>query len=131
MELAATLEKVQRFYDSLGGIVGYQVKCLELIDAALEEELSGGESDGSGGSTVEFLIPQGTNLQGPEQRATAQQAAADGLHAMPMLAEIYPLGGAPLHTFRDLPPCGMCTPRSSSCASCSDTPDFPPGLTVV
>jgi hypothetical protein len=89
-ELAQKLEKVQSFYDCLGGIVGYQLKCLELIDAALEEE----ESDGPCTSNVEFLVPQGTNLQGPEARPAALKAAADGLQAMPMLAEIYPLGGA-------------------------------------
>jgi UTP---glucose-1-phosphate uridylyltransferase len=93
-DLAQKLEKVQSFYDCLGGIVGYQLKCLELIDAALEEEVS----DGPRTSNVEFLVPQGTHLQGPEARPAALKAAADGLQAMPVLAEIYPLGGAlPLH----------------------------------
>lgn len=94
--LAHDLEKVQTFYDSLGGIVGYQVTCLELIVAARAKECSHARN-GSGsdvGSATEYLVPQGTNLQGAEQRPEAQRAAADGLRAMPELAEIYPLGGA-------------------------------------
>lgn len=91
---------MQAFYDSLGGIVGYQLKCLELIIAARAEELSDAENGCSSGDAaesdhVEYLIPQGPNLQGAQGREVAQRAAADGLRAMPQLAEIYPLGGAP------------------------------------
>lgn len=95
--MAADLVKVQAFYDSLGGIVGYQLKCLELIVAAKEKEDSVDEDDGAAPQeSVEFLVPQGPNLQGEEGRSVAQRAAADGLRAMPHLSEIYPLGGVPL-----------------------------------
>jgi UTP---glucose-1-phosphate uridylyltransferase len=91
--------KVQQFYDALGGIVGYQLKCLELIAAAKSKELeeaeakANGSADDGADAHTDFLIPQGPNLQGPEGRRVAQRAAADGLRAMPDLAEIYPLGG--------------------------------------
>lgn len=99
---------MQSFYDSLGGIAGYQLKCLELIVAARVEELSDREAESSdhaaAGSTaaagsnaaphVDFLVPQGTSLQGLQGRHAGQRAAADGLRAVPELAEIYPLGGA-------------------------------------
>lgn len=98
-ELAADLAKVQTFYDSLGGVVGYQLKCLELIVAARVEELSDAENAGSVDDAaryadVDYLKPKGPNLQGAQGREVAQRAAADGLRAMPELAEIYPLGGA-------------------------------------
>jgi hypothetical protein len=106
-QLALDLVKVAAFYDSLGGIIGYQLKCLELILAARVEEKSEDEPPGSApDNPVNFLVPQGPNLQGPEGRQAAQQAAADGLRAMPQLAEIYPLGGVkiPRPATPSLPP---------------------------
>ena len=69
-ELAARLVKVQRFYDSLGGIVGYQLKCLELILAAKakEDSVDSPETDDS----VNFLVPSGPKLQGEAGRQAAQ-----------------------------------------------------------
>lgn len=111
--LADDLVKVMQFYDSLGGIVGYQIKCLELIrDARAEaaakssaESSSGGESDSNGAapgaaraSEVTYLVPEGLMLQGPNGRAAAHRAAGEGLRALKYLAEIYPLGGARLCT---------------------------------
>ena len=90
-ELAADLVKVMQFYDSIGGVVGYQLKCLELIRDARAKEACAGETTAT--STVSMLVPQGPNLQGPEGRAVAHRAACAGLQALPHLAEIYPLGG--------------------------------------
>ena len=82
--------------------MGYQLKCLELIAAAKVEAREESDSSVDAADTastgisseVEFLIPNGPNLQGVQGRAEAQQAAAAGLRATPELAEIYPLGGA-------------------------------------
>jgi hypothetical protein len=41
MRLATTLSKVEAFYDSLGGLLGYQTKSLQLICEALREEQCG------------------------------------------------------------------------------------------
>jgi hypothetical protein len=120
--LAEKLVKVQRFYDALGGIVGYQLKCLQLIyDARAEayaemtpQRLSlDGSSSGTGtapsvasegtsaGCTeeteeqVDYLVPQGPKFNtGVQGQKRALHAAGDGLRALPQLAEIYPLGGA-------------------------------------
>lgn len=99
MRLAENLVKVQNFYDALGGIVGYQLKCLQLICDAKEEKYASSIDSGSDaasasdGTSVEYLEPQGPNFQGHEGRAEAQKAAGDGLRALPGLAEVYPLGG--------------------------------------
>lgn len=104
--LAEKLIKVQRFYDALGGIVGYQLKCLQLIlDAKVSENQSGSYDSSSTSSTdqpsssefeeeVDYLVPQGPKFnKGDEGRELAVQAAGQGLRALPELAEIYPLGG--------------------------------------
>lgn len=119
--MADKLVKVQRFYDALGGIVGYQLKCLELICDARVREFSsmepsayssldgsteGFETDDSSqhstaSSTAEveevhYLVPHGPKFnKGKDGRALAEHAAGEGLRALPELAEIYPLGGTP------------------------------------
>ena len=82
--LAEKLVKVQRFYDALGGIVGYQLKCLQLIcDARVREfssmapsayssldgSMEGSETDASSQHStagtvaeeeeVDYLVPHG------------------------------------------------------------------------
>lgn len=90
---------MQKFYDALGGIVGYQLKCLQLICDAKVQEYTSSMDSGTDASTddddsvVEYLEPVGPNFQGRERRSEAQQAAGDGLRALPDLAEVYPLGG--------------------------------------
>ena len=95
--LAEALVKVQRFYDALGGIVGYQLKCLQLIcDAKVQQyhdSMDSGTAAETDDSVVDYLKPQGPNFQGESGRLAAQQAAGEGLRALPALAEVYPLGG--------------------------------------
>jgi hypothetical protein len=72
--LAEKLVKVQRFYDALGGIVGYQLKCLQLIcDARVREFASMSQSEYSSldGSTLDL-----SDTDVLSQHSTAASAAA-------------------------------------------------------
>ncbi|KAK9823989.1 hypothetical protein WJX72_006832 [[Myrmecia] bisecta] len=91
--LSDALSRVNTFYSSIGGLLGYQRKCLEIMRAAVLAELQG--CDASEACTpVTFHMPKGPDLAGPDGRRLAAQAAATGLEALPHMAEIYPLGGA-------------------------------------
>ncbi|GFH06732.1 uncharacterized protein HaLaN_01411, partial [Haematococcus lacustris] len=69
LHLAQSLQRVDQFYNSIGGLLGYQAKSLTLIIEALD-------------------------LAGEGGRQVGQRMAAHGLLAMPSMAEIYPVGGA-------------------------------------
>ncbi|BFI29308.1 UTP---glucose-1-phosphate uridylyltransferase [Marchantia polymorpha subsp. ruderalis] len=89
-DLTKVLERLEKFYDSIGGIVGYQLKVLELIKASeLGEEPS---SDGPDFSNGRFSVPRGPDLA--SDQAFAMQAASWGLEGLSKMGEIYPLGGA-------------------------------------
>ena len=97
--LAAALLRVDTFYDSLGGLAGYQLRCLELCAAAAAEDEACAGSDGSTDSSsqgvqsdVVLRMPVGVDLA--NDLPAARRAASDGLHALPYMAEVYPLGGA-------------------------------------
>ena len=94
-QLAAALLRVDAFYDSLGGLAGYQLRCLELCASAAaedEQRVAGGAGNGSAPRDVVLRMPVGVDLA--NDRLAARRAAADGLHALPYMAEVYPLGGA-------------------------------------
>lgn len=83
------------FYNSLGGLLGYQHKCLEIMLDKQRQGQSDSTDCSSPTSDATFHMPQGPNLAGPNGRQLAAQSAAAGLEALPHMAEIYPLGGAP------------------------------------
>lgn len=89
--MARALVKVHTFYDSIGGIIGYQRKCLELL-------LTPEESDSPASQQVTFHLPCGPNLA--TDQVAASKATATGLEALPRMAEIYPVGGE-----EPCPPC--------------------------
>lgn len=93
-KLCRSLQRVESFYDSIGGLLGYQLKCLEMILASAEshKEASGPPAAGAVVAT-RFHMPQGLNIAGIENRRAAASAAATGLEALPYMAEILPLGG--------------------------------------
>ncbi|KAL4457941.1 hypothetical protein ABPG75_012806 [Micractinium tetrahymenae] len=122
-QLAGALARVEDFYDSIGGLVGYQAQCVALIAQAQQEgqgptpasssvssgeastvssdeawppgfAAAGGEEPPSGSSSTEFLVPVGLDLASPAAAQEAAAAVAAGLAALPRMAEIYPLGGA-------------------------------------
>ncbi|KAG2430555.1 hypothetical protein HXX76_010074 [Chlamydomonas incerta] len=122
--LAGRLARVETFYDSVGGLLGYQLKSLELIVEGLQDktarakeqqraaEVAAATSAASvgdsidlvaaGGATAEerrrpqvsFHVPRGIDLAGEEGAQVGVSAAAQGLASLPFLAEIYPVGGA-------------------------------------
>lgn len=87
---------VEEFYDSIGGLVGYQLQCLLLI----EEHKYGGATSSiedapeEPSEDVEFLVPSGLDLSSDSDSAAAAAATTRGLLGLPNMAEIYPLGGA-------------------------------------
>jgi hypothetical protein len=61
--LAAALERVETFYDSMGGLVGYQLKSLQLIIANTKDSISDLEpNNGAGaGSSMEASSSGGSS----------------------------------------------------------------------
>ena len=85
---------VDSFYNSIGGLAGYQLKCLEMMlgskrDSSAEQLTPG--SDTSAGEGTKYHMPQGLNIA--YNRRAAAAAAATGLEALPHMGEILPLGG--------------------------------------
>jgi hypothetical protein len=103
---------VDTFYDSMGGLVGYQLKSLQLITAAKATAAATaassaasagrqGAAAGSDGSAVEdeqahvtYHVPPGLDLAGEAGSDTGVKAAAQGLLSLPYLSTILPVGGA-------------------------------------
>lgn len=96
--LATCLLRVEQFYNSIGGLVGYQAKSLQLIadhdDPAAATHAALVSSESSDVALEDLLVPAGVSLHGGAGCAIARDATAKGLHALPAMAEIYPLGGA-------------------------------------
>ncbi len=82
--LLQQLSPVEKFYTSIGGIVGYQARMLELLAKAAV--------GGPGGLKSTYHAPEGIDLS--EENLQVRKAIIDGIDTLPLLAEIYPLGGA-------------------------------------
>lgn len=97
-ELVKTLHRIESFYNSLGGIIGYQETALELMKRAEVGEVVctsrhlSGKSSRKGATTTRFFAPVGPDLS--KDKEYALQAAAWGIQALPDMGEIYPLGGS-------------------------------------
>lgn len=93
LELVTMLRRLEKFYDAIGGIIGYQLASLELILAA-EQEQRGllPKETNTGEGKPRFLVPRGQNLA--LEKDFASQASIWGLQGLPEMGEIYPLGGA-------------------------------------
>eukprot|EP00241_Pyramimonas_parkeae_P004556 CAMPEP_0114241130 /NCGR_PEP_ID=MMETSP0058-20121206/9473_1 /TAXON_ID=36894 /ORGANISM="Pyramimonas parkeae, CCMP726" /LENGTH=896 /DNA_ID=CAMNT_0001353645 /DNA_START=274 /DNA_END=2964 /DNA_ORIENTATION=+ len=105
LELADHLEK---FYDVYGGIIGYQLTVLELMEEAIQAKAARKEASQRDGArppapqgaapaapdsaSTSFHIPAGINLSAEPDLAV--KAAGWGLMALPQMAEMYPVGGA-------------------------------------
>ena len=85
------------FYNSIGGLAGYQLKCLEMMLGSkrdsLAEQPSAEPISGAEEGTA-YHMPQGLNIA--YNRRAAAAAAATGLAALPYMGEILPLGGMSL-----------------------------------
>jgi len=88
-ELAAVLRSLESFYDVLGGAVGYQLTALRLVQ---EAEAAHAEPPPASLQGARFHRPQGLDLAAQPERGLL--AAAAGLRSLPVLGELYPLGGA-------------------------------------
>ncbi len=106
--LGEALARVHAFYDAIGGLPGYQRRCLQMIADGRGAAAGGDGAEGAHGrvrvraegtdddAALRFHRPRGLDLAGADGRALAAAAAAAGLEALPHMAEIYPLGGAPV-----------------------------------
>ncbi len=83
--LAEQLVPVESFYDAIGGIVGYHVMALRLIQG---EDLSPFSTK----NDVRYIQPPHINLQ--EATEEVFGAVRDALKMMPSFSEIYVVGGA-------------------------------------
>lgn len=81
--LSEKLWEIERFYDSLGGLPGYQLAVLQLL-----EGIDLNHPDGE----IQYDDPAGTDLT--VDSATVDLAVKWGIDTLDSLGEIYPLGGA-------------------------------------
>lgn len=78
----ATLVAIDRFYESIGGIVGYQLKTLSLLFKKQRDNPS---------NRVFFKQAEAVDFSFPS--TTAKEAIIEGIRAVSEMAEIYPIGG--------------------------------------
>lgn len=84
-KLIQDLGEVEKFYHTIGGVVGYHKTVLELIRAQEKGEAALPDN-------VAYTKPEGLNVA--EDTPEVRKAVRFGIEAMPHLAEIYPVGGA-------------------------------------
>ena len=78
------LAEVEQFYASVGGIAGYHLMLLKLIQGRDKVKSLEG---------IAFAKPPGLDITG-ENRRRVQVCTRWGIESMPEMAEIYPVGGA-------------------------------------
>ncbi len=81
--LLFSLLPVEAFYRDIGGIVGYQAMLLRFL---IEKE--------SGGLQMRGVYHQPVGIDLVEETEAVAKAIATGIQTLPMMAEIYPVGGA-------------------------------------
>ncbi|MDF2576823.1 MAG: hypothetical protein K0S74_307 [Chlamydiales bacterium] len=79
---------VEDFYDSIGGILGYQTKMLELIESHYYKRSELQEL-----STIKYFQPPATDISNSDN-LTTKQGIIWGLKHLDQIAEIYPVGGS-------------------------------------
>jgi hypothetical protein len=110
--LASSLLPVEQFYDSIGGVMGYQCRSLQLIVAGTAAVTASNvqqhhnqpqpsqpsqqqqQQEEAAEESVSYHVPKALDLAGEEGREVGMRVALAGLLALPQQAEIYPLGGA-------------------------------------
>ncbi|XP_068644219.1 UTP--glucose-1-phosphate uridylyltransferase 3, chloroplastic-like [Aristolochia californica] len=94
--LAKLLGDVEKFYDCIGGLVGYQITVLELLLQSQPESQTMSWArllnDSTEYQLKEFHVPAGVDLS--DNKEYASQAALWGIEGLLQLGEIYPLGGS-------------------------------------
>lgn len=81
--LVKVLCDLDLFYDSIGGVIGYHLSVLKLINAKNNEDIN---------SIVNYKEPEGldVSLESPE----VWQSIRWGVEHLPEMVEVYPIGGA-------------------------------------
>lgn len=82
-QLISTLKEVEQFYDVLGGIIGYHMTIIRLINES-EEGFSPGN--------VTYKKPIGMDIS--KRTSAVKKAIRKGIENLGQVAEIYPVGGA-------------------------------------
>jgi len=77
------LAAIDRFYEQLGGIVGYQLQILSLLEMASKNKSPLG---------VAYHSPSFVNIE--NETDLVDEAVLAAIEALPKMAEMYPLGGA-------------------------------------
>uniref|UniRef100_A0A0R0F6F4 UGP3-like C-terminal hexapeptide repeats domain-containing protein n=1 Tax=Glycine max TaxID=3847 RepID=A0A0R0F6F4_SOYBN len=112
--LLEILAEIERFYDCIGGIVGYQITVLELLVQKLFEmqniSWAHQRHDVKECQILGINAPNGLNLS--EDTEYASQAALWGIEGLPDLGEIYPLGGSADRLGLVDPNTGECLPAA-------------------
>lgn len=85
IELLQELQSTENFYDTLGGLIGYYVKILELLQ---EQETASSQHSES----ESFQKPEGVDIS--KSDAPQQHAIRSGIEYLSEMCEIYVLGGA-------------------------------------
>jgi UTP---glucose-1-phosphate uridylyltransferase len=80
--LLQQLIPVEKFYASIGGIVGYQARMLQLLADKIKAQ------------TPKSTYHPAEGIDISEENEEVRKAIIDGIATLPLLAEIYPLGGA-------------------------------------
>jgi hypothetical protein len=86
--LLVKLKPVERFYDCMGGIIGYQASLLRL----LTEKKAADASEQTKTAEEHYLKPPGYDISSETEAVDSYIFAA--LENLPFTAEIYPVGGA-------------------------------------
>lgn len=73
------LVNVEQFYASIGGIIGYHARMIELLNTQEDRAVT----------KTKYLAPEGISLA-----EKSKAWAIEGIRALPLMAEMYPVGGA-------------------------------------
>ncbi|KAJ8557624.1 hypothetical protein K7X08_003249 [Anisodus acutangulus] len=106
------IAEVERFYDCIGGIIGYQIMVLELLAQSTFERqyLSHHSNKSLKGEIIEIHPPSVLDLS--QDVEYASQAAIWGIEGLPNMGEIYPLGGSADRLGLVDPDSGECLPAA-------------------
>ncbi|CAM8895571.1 unnamed protein product [Rhodiola kirilowii] len=113
-ELLKTLANVEKFYNCIGGIIGYQIMVLKLLSQSTFDKLSEHWSQHLNETmqckVMEIHSPTGLDLS--QNKEYAFEAALWGVEGLPDLGEIYPLGGSADRLGLVDPDTGECLPAA-------------------
>lgn len=86
--LFTTLIDIDHFYQSIGGIVGYHLTVLELI----EKKAAKSDKSHSHNKERTYYRPEGMDIS--QDSFSVRKAILKGISMLPSIAEVYPIGGA-------------------------------------